>query len=492
MSSFAALQWPSQNLPICTEKGADMPASVNPSSHAPSLMTAWKEEDGDQSRVCCKQSSTWGRLDKMSRGRQCFLMIAVVILPIMAALSLAIIHLGQAVHNTQSVDEAYKVMSCYNQASDMSDAMLRQGIDSLGAPHYQGNTSLQLGETFYNIANEEVPNYLSCIESSGERCYSVFCKTVENVPEECGHQALRDRQLLNDNSSVLLWSATLSKLTSMAFVWHNDIPHSLSPFVLKFVVQLASLAQVKIFISDQITSLHLNESYFCEDVKRFDQCPVYIISGSLAAVETSQRYSDNEIKNLYDVNEAMEHIELYYIQYNEIFSENTTKTHDARTKIGLEHLMNGTSILQWNAVQSLLNTLQARKGVYTLELYVYASTLSIILTLCVGVSIWYLHRLRRMLNRTAEFAKSIQQRSHSIAQEKQRSESVLHEMLPPSTARQLLGGMEVAPEFFSQVTIHFSNVVGFDELSKGISPHEVVDVLNGLYRYAMVFDRLFL
>lgn len=77
--------------------------------------------------------------------------------------------------------------------------------------------------------------------------------------------------------------------------------------------------------------------------------------------------------------------------------------------------------------------------------------------------------------------------AEQLAEEQQRAEDLLLNILPAPIADELMTANTAVPQHFDEVTILFADIVGFTPLSKRLSPIELVDLLNRIFS---AFDAL--
>lgn len=82
---------------------------------------------------------------------------------------------------------------------------------------------------------------------------------------------------------------------------------------------------------------------------------------------------------------------------------------------------------------------------------------------------------------TDHLEETVRERTQQLEEEKMKTDALLYRMLPKSVAEQLKRGEPVTAESFDQVTIFFSDIVGFTSLAADSKPLEIVSLLNDLY-----------
>ncbi|KAG7271073.1 hypothetical protein CRUP_026005 [Coryphaenoides rupestris] len=89
--------------------------------------------------------------------------------------------------------------------------------------------------------------------------------------------------------------------------------------------------------------------------------------------------------------------------------------------------------------------------------------------------------LRMLEQYSSNLEDLIRERTEELEVERQKTDNLVAQMLPRSVAQALKTGKPVKPEHFSEVTLYFSDIVGFTTISALSDPIEVVDLLNDLY-----------
>lgn len=96
--------------------------------------------------------------------------------------------------------------------------------------------------------------------------------------------------------------------------------------------------------------------------------------------------------------------------------------------------------------------------------------------------LWYTHKIANLTETLADYLHKVQQRSTELATEKKKSEEMLHQILPKRFARDLVLEKPVFAQHFTDVTVYFSSICGFNEIETRSNPLQIVHMLTDLHR----------
>ena len=104
----------------------------------------------------------------------------------------------------------------------------------------------------------------------------------------------------------------------------------------------------------------------------------------------------------------------------------------------------------------------------------------LILFLCTIGLIFFLKQ-QRILRENARLESMVRTRTAELNLEKEKTDELLHAILPAEIARELKDGIHSIGNNFDDVTILFSDIVDFTKTSSGYTAAEIVDALNDLF-----------
>lgn len=132
-----------------------------------------------------------------------------------------------------------------------------------------------------------------------------------------------------------------------------------------------------------------------------------------------------------------------------------------------------------------LNSLQRERGNLN-EVYKTAaieSSIHLILLFIISFCIFPLINVssRKTVLSMHSLTISISKNQHELKAQKRKTEILLREMLPRSVAYKFLKGEDVEPQFFDTVTVLFSDIPDFNQVTSRSAPLQIVEFLNVVY-----------
>ncbi len=105
----------------------------------------------------------------------------------------------------------------------------------------------------------------------------------------------------------------------------------------------------------------------------------------------------------------------------------------------------------------------------------------LILVVLGGIFLLFHYKQRRILRENVRLEKMVVQRTSELHEAKEKSDYLLRAILPAPIAEELKNEIHSIGQNFDDVTILFSDIVGFTTLSSGHTPDEIVNALNDLF-----------
>jgi len=219
------------------------------------------------------------------------------------------------------------------------------------------------------------------------------------------------------------------------------------------------------------------------------------IKESHEQLEQNQILLKNEVSNLADLQEKMnrniaektnqlyrmnrENLEAQaLLEYNNSIIERNKRIIDSmQHEAQLDSLKRMTQQLKINEQQAQLKWQDSQIILRKAQRNLFFAFGAIILIVALGLFMKW--------RGTSKFNKELQEKNAQIITEQEKSERLLLNILPVNVAKELKEKGAVAAQYFEEVSVLFADFEGFSHISKTLSPSELVETLDSLFK---VFD----
>jgi len=213
------------------------------------------------------------------------------------------------------------------------------------------------------------------------------------------------------------------------------------------------------------------KSFKAEDIDRITEVLYHLLAGRVPdAVVLDDDYPDNEIK------QAIGYLNRFLEEYRDLTE-------------GLAHLSVGE--LEFTSGRGRLHALQSMKNLHANLRHltwktqrIAAGALDEKVDFMGDFSTGFnrmTQQLKESFARIEEQNAALSEANEAIRLEKEKTDSLLLNVLPASVAQDLKETGRTTPELFDDVTVSFSDMVGFTTLSSGLAPRRLIDELNDIF-----------
>lgn len=419
----------------------------------------------EESQLCCQR---WSWDDMSPRVRRLAEIVSSILLPLLPAVLVVISSLVLLVQNVES----------YNRANAEYEA-----FDSLSA---FGEVLESLHHEMESIANYIATNRSEVIDDRGDS-YSQTDMTILTLPQypelylsnaEIQKMLVQHRKEYR-NSTVLdeisFYTNLITNIVEAStYLIQQDVPR----YHWKKVLVFHSLCSA---FRDLTIEKALGSVYFFSGFLTIREYSIF-----LAAYETGIIHLENSA--IYD-EQHREYIQGIASALNEsldVLRRSVTwqksSSHQIIDGIGwnrkysdiLDELISLIHLVIYD-VKNDLNEMLETLGTSVAFMVVVIIVMIFLLSPFIIIS------AHRSMSTLAVYTYTMDQKSRELQRQKRRTERLIKEMLPAYIAYRMMKGEVVDAEYFDSVTVFFSDISDFNEISMASSPFDIVAFLNDIY-----------
>ena len=90
----------------------------------------------------------------------------------------------------------------------------------------------------------------------------------------------------------------------------------------------------------------------------------------------------------------------------------------------------------------------------------------LVIIVFIGFTVTLCHTILRLYTRAKRHSRLLHHKTDELEKEKRLTEKLLHEILPPCVAKELIKGRKAPAEYYESVTVYFSDIVGFTIIAR--------------------------
>jgi hypothetical protein len=90
----------------------------------------------------------------------------------------------------------------------------------------------------------------------------------------------------------------------------------------------------------------------------------------------------------------------------------------------------------------------------------------LVIIIFIGITVILCYTILNLYTRARRHTRLLERKTDELEKEKCLTEKLLHEILPPCVARDLINGRKAPAEYYESVTVYFSDIVGFTIIAR--------------------------